>query len=44
MLCKDLIKQTLRSKLDWPVGLVVSDPDCYAGGRGFDSHPGQMFV
>ena len=30
--------------MDWPVGLVVSDPDCYAGGRGFDSHPGQMFV
>ena len=26
---------------DRPVGLVVSDPDCKAGGRGFDSHPGQ---
>ena len=26
------------------LGLLVSDPDCYAGGRGFDSHPGQMFV
>ena len=29
------------SLLDRPVGLVVSDPDCKAGGRGFDSHPGQ---
>ena len=26
---------------DRPVSLVVSDPDCKAGGRGFDSHPGQ---
>jgi hypothetical protein len=26
------------SKFDRPVGLMVSDPDCYAGGRGFDSH------
>ncbi|CAD0194244.1 unnamed protein product [Chrysodeixis includens] len=28
----------------WPVGLVINDPDCYTGGRGFNSHPGQMFV
>ena len=25
-------------------GLVVRDPDCYARGRGFDFHPGQIFV
>ncbi|CAD0206747.1 unnamed protein product [Chrysodeixis includens] len=30
--------------IDGPVGLVVSDPDCYTRGRGFDSYPGQMFV
>ena len=27
--------------VDRPVGLVVSEPDCEAEGRGFDSHPGQ---
>ena len=31
--------------IDWPVGLVVRDPDLAAArGRGFDSHPGQIFV
>lgn len=26
------------------VYLVVNDPDCQAGGRGFNSHSGQTFV
>lgn len=26
-------------RLDLPVGEVVSDPDWYIGGRGFDPHP-----
>ena len=30
--------------IDWPVGLVVRDPDCKARGHGFDSQPGQIFV
>ena len=29
--------------VDWPVGLMFRDPDCYARGRGFDSQPGQIF-
>ena len=31
-------------KYAMPVGLVVRDPDWQARGRGFDSHPGQIFV
>ena len=34
----------LAFNFDWPVGLVVRDPDPEARGRGFDSHPGQIFV
>ena len=41
---KYLVKWSLMTKRLRTTGLVVSDPFCYAGGRGFDSHPGQMFV
>ena len=38
------VKKKTSHIVDWPVGLGVRDPDCYARGRGFDSHPGQIVV
>lgn len=32
------------SMIDWPVSLVVMDPDCYDRRRGFDFHPEPTFV
>ncbi|KAJ8718403.1 hypothetical protein PYW08_002640 [Mythimna loreyi] len=40
----DIVKVCLdnRPPTTRPTSLVVSEPICYAGGRGFDSHPAQM--
>ena len=44
MLFRKVTKTYQTNKFDWPVGLVVRDPECYARGRGFDSHPEQIFM